>query len=318
MLWRRRRSSRTKKGKYMADDKPTVARQVYFFRVEHFQTLKNELPGALQKIENLPFSDEGRYLVEPRAEARLCVFPDSLEYPLRMRFGRTRRDHLPDIEKGGKLEALELAENAGLIDLGHLIIFDDGHIAAEWNPDGPKLKRLSAYLIQKGGLRDNVKIRNLFQRNIVDVVSKLATVRILDIDIPPSAIELAREADADFAGAISASEKMGATKKVGLTLTADQGSHKLRSLALKLATIIHLRPQEKSQFYTLKATGYDEAGKVSRFVDILESKLVTGEIFPKKGKRSRGLDSEEAYRLIHRSYIEMKPRLAEAATSGDL
>src|SRR5690348_6158880 len=125
----------------MADEQPTTARKIYFFRIEHFAQVKERLPGALQRIENLPFNDSGRYMIEPN-KSRLCVFPDSLEYPLRLRFGRTRRDQLPDVESQGQLAALEIAEDAGLIDLGHMIIFDDGHVAAEWNPDGPKLQRL--------------------------------------------------------------------------------------------------------------------------------------------------------------------------------
>lgn len=302
----------------MADKAPSIARKVYFFRIEHFLEVKDALPGALQRIENLPFDDRGRYLVEGRSEVRLCVFPDTLDFPLRLRFGRTRRDQLPDVEKSGKLEALDLAEDAGLIDLGHLMIFEDGHIAAEWNPDGPKLQKLSLYLVAKGGLRDNIKIRNLFERDIVEVVSKLDSVRILEIDLPPTAIELAREADPDLASAISATKRLGATKKVGLTLAAEQGSPKLRELALRLARLIQGRPQERLQFNTLKATGYGEGGGVSRYVDILESKLVTGELFPKREARSRSLDSEEAYRLIHRSYIENKPKLNDAATSGDM
>jgi len=302
----------------MADQKPTTARKVYFFRIEHFAEIKDKLPGALERIENLPFNDVGRYFVEARAGTRLCLFPDSLDYPIRLRFGRTRRDQLPDVESSGKLAALDLAENAGLIDLGHLIVFEDGHVAAEWNPEGPKLQRLTPYLVEKGGLTENVKFRNLFQRDIVDVVSKLRSVRILDIDLPPDAVELAREADDNLADAVIAAEKMGATKKMGLTLTADQGSKNLLDLALKLARIIQGRPQERLRFHTLKATGYDGVSGISRYVDILESKLVTGEMFPKKDDRSRSLDSEEAYRLIHRSYVEMKHKLVDAATSGDI
>ena len=302
----------------MADQRPTTARKVYFFRIEHFADIKAKLPGALERIENLPFSDVGRYFVEARAGTRLCLFPDSLDYPLRLRFGRIRRDQLPDVESSGKLAALELAENAGLIDLGHLIVFEDGHVAAEWNPEGPKLQRLTPYFIEKGGLTENVKFRNLFQRDIVGVVSKLRSVRILDIDLPPDAVELAREADDNLADAVIAAEKMGATKKVGLTLTADQGSSSLLDLAIKLARIIQGRPQERHRFHTLKATGYDGTSGISRYVDILESKLVTGEMFPKKDDRSRSLDSEEAYRLIHRSYVEMRHKLADAATSGDI
>lgn len=302
----------------MADEQPTTARKIYFFRIEHFTQFKERLPGALQRIENLPFTDSGRYLIEANKSSRLCVFPDSLEYPLRLRFGRTRRDQLPDVENGGQLEALEIAEDAGLIDLGHLIIFEDGHVAAEWNPDGPKLQRLTPYLADKGGLTDNVRFRNLFERDIVEVVSRLDGVRILDIDLPADAIELAREADESLADALAATERLGATKKVGLTLAADQSSGRLRALALKLANIIQARPQERKRFGTLKATGYDSASSITRYVDILEDKLVIGEMFPKRDSRSRSVASDEAYRLIHRSYSQMKPRLAAAAIAGDM
>lgn len=298
-------------------EQPTTARKIYFFRIEHFSSLKEDILGAIRRIENLPFSDEGRYLLEP-SKARLCAFPDSVDYPLKLRFGRTRRDQLPDVESSGKLEALEIAENAGLIDLGHLMIFEDGHVAAEWNPDGPKLQRLTVYLADKGGLMSQVKFRNLFERDIVEVVSRLDGVRILDIDLPHDAVELAREADESLADALIATEKLGASKKTGLTLTADKSSGKLRSLALTLAGIIQRRPHERERFLTLKATGYDSERTGTRYVDILEDKLVVGEMFPKKDSRSRSIDSNEAYRLIERSYNEMKPKLASAASAGDM
>ncbi len=302
----------------MADKKPTTARKVYFFRIEHFADLKDKLVGALQRIENLPFNDQGRYLFEQKTGGRLCVFPDGLEYPLRLRFGRTRRDHLPDVEKHGKLEALGLAEEAGLIDLGHLMIFNDGHVAAEWNPEGPKLQRLTPYLLDKGGIQENVRFRNLFQRDIVEVVGRLNSVRVLEIDLPPDSIALAREADGNLADAIYATEKMGATKRIGLSLTADQGSPKLLKIAMSLAKIIQERPQERNSFTTIRATGIDVASGVTRYVDILEDKLVTGEMFPKKDSRSRSLDSDEAYRLIYQSYMEMRPKLSNAAIASDL
>lgn len=63
----------------------------------------------------------------------------------------------------------------------------------------------------------------------------------------------------------------------------------------------------------------DDAGRsLARYVDLLEDKLVVGEMFPKKDSRSRGIDSDEAYRLIERSYREMLPRLAGAASASDM
>ncbi|WP_125960790.1 MULTISPECIES: hypothetical protein [Sphingomonas] len=302
----------------MAEDEKSVSRKIYFFRIEHFQDLKQKIAGAIQRIENLPFNDNGRYLLDPKSGARLCAFPDTLDYPIRLRFGRTRRDDLPEVERNGRLESLELAEDAGLIDLGHLIIFEDGHVAAEWNPDGPKLQRLSSYLFERGGLADSIKFRNLFERDIVEVVALLNNVRVLDISIPADAVQLAREADKGLGDAIVAAEKLGGTQKVGLSLASQGGSTKLRELALKLAKFIQMHPTERKRFNTLRATGYNETGGGSRYIDILEDKLVSVEVFPKRSARSRSINSDEAYRLIHRSYIEMKPKLASAASGTDL
>jgi hypothetical protein len=303
----------------MAEQGPIVARKVYFFRIEHFADVKDALPGILQRIENLPFSDTGRYFVEPKGEARLCVFPDTLQYPLMLRFGKTRRDLLPDVEKSGQLGELDLAEDEGLIDIGHVVIFDDGHVASEWNPEAPKLQRLTPYLLDKGDVQKVVRFRNLFQRDIVDAVSSLNNVRMLSIDLPPESVEVAREADDNLADALDATERLGATKRTGLTLTAhQQGSAKLKDLALKLAGIIQARPQERGRFNNITATGVDSASGVTRYIDILENKLVLGEMFPRKNARSRSIDKDEAYRLLQRSYLEMKPKLKDAATSGDM
>jgi len=300
-----------------SDEENALVRKIYFFRIEFFGDLKEALPGALKRIENLPFNDAGRYLLEPASQARLCVWPDSLEYPLRLRFGKIRRDLLPDVENAGQLDELPLQEDAGLIDLGHLIIFEDGHVAGEWNPEGPKIGRLTPYLLQKGAMASAPKFRNLFERDIVEVVSRLGSVRVLDIDVPPDAVELAKEADQDLAAALRATEKLGATKKIGLTLTATDGSQRLLSLAIRLAQLIKAHPRERDRFLTLKATGRDQVLNVTRIIDILEDKLVSTETFARRTSRSRSLDSEQAYSLIEDAYRQRRDTLPHAATATD-
>jgi len=301
----------------MSDDDASLVRKVYFFRIEHFQELMPSLLGALQRIENLPFNDTGRYLLETPSQSRLCVWPDTLEFPVKLRFGRIRRDLLPDVENAGQLDDLPLQEDAGLIDLGHLMIFEDGHVAGEWNPDGPKIARLTAYLLEKGGMTPPPKFRNLFERDIVDVVSRLGSVRILDIDIPHDSIELAREADQGLGEALEATSKLGASKKIGLTLTATQGSATLRDLAVSIAQLIKSRPRERERFLNVKATGRDQVLNLNRVVDVLEDKLVSSEYFPRRTSRSRSLDSGQAYALIEGAYIRRKETLPFAATAID-
>jgi hypothetical protein len=248
---------------------------------------------------------------------RLCAFPDSKTYPLKIRFGKTRRDALPQIEHEGSLKNLELQENEGLIDISHVMIFDDGFVAAEWNHEGPKLAQLSPYFFEKGRLNTPPKFLILMERDIVEVINKLASVRVFEIDLPPDAAELARDADENLYTAIKATEALGATKRIALKLTADKNALKLRDLARSFAQLIKSRPHERERFKGLSVNGYDSESRAAKFVDILESKLVSGEIFTRTSERARSIDSDDAYRVIERAYTENKGKLKTAATTSD-
>ncbi|MES3083797.1 hypothetical protein [Sphingomonas faeni] len=303
----------------MAGDEAVVSRKVHFFRIEHFSAVEGHLPGAFQRIANLPFNETGRYQKDISGNSRFLGYPDRLEYPLRLRFGRTRKDQLPDVERGGHLETLELSEDAGLIDVCHLVVFEDGHVAAEFNHDGPRIAKLGMYLFEKGGnLPTPPRFLPLFERDIVEVVAQLENVRVLEIEVPPETSQLLREADDNIASAVEASAKAGASKWVSLTLAADPTSHKLLPIATALASIIKIRPRERESFRTLKATGYLAGSSTARYIDILEEKLVSSEIFPKNHERSRSIRTEDAYRLIEQAYWDRKGRLAAAAVANEL
>ncbi len=303
----------------MAEDEIVVARKVYFFRIEHFEQFKERLSGAFQRIENLPFNDKGRYQADAQTNSLLCGFPDSLEYPLRLRFGRTRRNLLPDIEREGQLKTLALREDEGLIDVCHVMIFEDGHVASEFNHDGPRLVKLGPYLFDKGAnLPTAPRFLPLFERDIVEVVEKMGSVRVLELDVPPDTAQLIREADDNLAAAVEASAKAGASKKVGIALTSDLGTTTLQSLTAKLAMLIKRRPQDRERFKTLKATGYISGSTVPRYVDILEEKLVSGEIFRRRTARSRSIDSAQAYQIIEAAYEAKRDKLHAAAVANEL
>ncbi|MCT2399840.1 hypothetical protein [Novosphingobium mangrovi (ex Huang et al. 2023)] len=278
--------------------------------------MQESLPDALRRIEGLSFDDKGRYKLDATG-VRYSVYPDSVAYPLRLRFGKIRRDTLPQIERAGKLNTLELDEDAGIIDLSHVVIFEDGFVAAEWNPDGPKLATLGNYIFEKGKINSPPRFLNLLERDIVEVLSSLASVRVLEIDLPPDAVALAREADENLAAAIEATAALGATKKTAFTLTADKPAHPLRDLAVRLATLVKGRPQDRALLNGLSVKGYSEGSRRARYIDVLESKLMTAEIFPKNSSRSRSLKSKDAYQILEAVYEQNIDRLRIAASSSD-
>lgn len=301
-------------------DEGQVSRKIFFYRIEHFSDIKDQLPPSLQHISTLTFNDQGRYQQDASENVLLSVYPDSFTYPLRLRFGRTRRDLLPEIEKDGVLGTLDLEENAGLIDVGHIMIFDDGHVAVESSRDAPNIKKLGDYLYLKGkALSTSPRFLPLYERDIVAVLEELDRVRVIELDVPPSMSDLIRQADNHLADAISAAERAGSTEKVVLDLVGNVTSEgRLKSLARKLAQIVKNDPTSRGRFNTLKVSGFTDGTRPRKFVDVLEEKLVSGEVFTRKSSKSRSIDSDEAFRVIERAYNSKKDRLALAAAGNDL
>jgi hypothetical protein len=302
----------------LAKDEASVFRKVYFFKVAHFDDVKESLPGALDRIASLGFTDSGRYKLDVSSRVRYSAYPDTTEYPIKLRFGKIRRDTLPDIERAGKLDTLAIDEDAGIIDLSHAIIFPDGFVAAEWNPDGPKLAALGSYIFEKGRMNAVPKFHHLVERDIVETLKKLVAVRVIELDIPPDAIELAREADKNLAAAVESTAALGATKKTGLVLTADKPAKPLRDLAVKIASILKSRPHERDLLDGFSVRGYGDDSKRMRYIDVLESKLMTAEAFLKNNERSRSLKTEDAYSTLEIVYQQNLERIRSAVSTPDL
>lgn len=297
-----------------------VSRKVFFYRIEHFSDCKDLLPATMKAIDQLDFHDQGRYQQDTSENVLLSVYADTTEYPLKLRFGRTRRDMLPDIEKNGKLGTLSLEENAGLIDVGHIIIFDDGHVAVESSRDAPRIKKLGDYLFLKGrNLTSSPKFLPLFERDIVEALEELDRVRLIELDVPPDTSELIRSADNHLADAISAAALAGSAEKVVLDLVANSSSEaRLKRLARKLAEIVKGSTVDRQRFNGLKVSGFADGVRPRKFVDVLEEQLVSVEIFTRKAEKSRSLNSTDAFKVLEAAYRERKPKLAAAAAGNEL
>ena len=56
---------------------------------------------------------------------------------------------------------------------------------------------------------------------------------------------------------------------------------------------------------------------MTRYVDILESKMVTAEEFIRSSARSRSIDTDNAYRVLEQAYRSNLERLRASATSSE-
>jgi hypothetical protein len=296
-----------------------IPRKIYFYRLAHQGEVLEVLPGELERILNLPFADEGRYFIDGEDD-RLWVQPDSVTYPLKLRFGRTRRTNLPTKELAGKLEALDLAVNQGLAEICHIIIYEDGFVAAEFNFDGPRISRLGDYLYAK---RHRLKTRPsflpLFQKNIVEIVKSMPIINILELQGHPNAGSLLARADENLAQAYDTIGSLGATKSITLGLAArDNPESKLKQLIVKLAALMnspehHARDEMKK----LRIRGITVEGRTD-WVDLLEDHLIAPKEFERAQPNSKAVDTEAAYAQINAAFDERRDLLMDAVHGRNL
>ena len=96
----------------------TAKRKVYFYRVH----LGNDRAGrrisydvreALGSIDGLEWTRSGRYMPMRHSDL-VTMWVDSHTPPQRIRAGKIRRANLPQLERSGELEPLDIPEEAGV------------------------------------------------------------------------------------------------------------------------------------------------------------------------------------------------------------
>lgn len=297
----------------MADQR--ISRKVYFFRLADYAEFHPKLEQCFEEIGKLPFNDQGRYLSTSSDDTVLAVFVTSHKYPIKIQFGRIKRSDLPMVEKAGEISALQIEQEAGIIDWSHIVIFSDGIVAAEFNRDAPRIARLSEYLAFKtrGIIENSPRFLPLFQRAVLEELENFDEVSILEIEALTSDADAIAEADKNLGAAFNACRRAGKIKKTKIVLkSVRERDNDLKGLARRL-----FRSSASREALTvLKATGRSNGGR--KPLDMLEEYLISTEEFMRLDQRTRALSSEHAFGTIERAYIKSRERFASAATANDL
>jgi len=292
----------------------SIARKVHFFRVTHAAEVLGLLPASMTAINQLPWEGQGRYQSDNTDNSLLSVLPHSFDYPLRLEFGRTRRDNLPAIERKGVKQTLSIAEDAGLIDVCHIVLFKDGIVAAEYNRDAPRIRKLGDYLYFKGrNLPTAPRFQRLFERDIADVIRTMDSVKFLELEIPPESIALVRQADRSLADAFTAQQRVNNARTLGLYFNArDPSDSRLKLLGLSLVGAMRGLENEGA-FEKLEIRGTDPHTGRARVLNLLEDFLLAEVNFIRSSKKARSIDSNAAFAAIEDAYVQRQEALRAAA-----
>lgn len=295
-----------------ARPKPII-RKVYFYRMSPAGEALQFLPGEIQRLMNLPFQEAGRYSSDGDGN-RVALWPETAEFPLKLKFGKTRLTNLPVKERGGKISPLDLAVDEGLLELCHVIIYENGFVAAEFNFEGPRMTRLAEYLYEKRHLfSEKISFLPLFEKDILGLVEAMATIKFLELKGEPDAKAVLAKADQNLAGAFDAMVQLGGTESVSLELSGHNSPRsKLRDIATKLAKLAQSRPAlVQHGVKVLKIRGFNSEGRVD-IIDLLEDHLVSVKEFERLHENGKAVDSEAAFEQLDQAYKEKEAELRGA------
>jgi hypothetical protein len=296
-----------------------VERKIYFYRADAGSDaagsrLQFNPTPVLRHLERLPFANDGRYW-DTGDRHDTCCWIDSVIPRGRVRFGNVRRSGLPQVERRGEIESLEIPVAAGLLEKVHVVFFPNQIVGSEFNFYGPRLPRLGRYFAAKASdVCPPVTFEPLLRQDVIEELDRLGDIRLLHLKIHASYASVIAQADQDLGSAFEAAARAGGAEELEIILRPRSHSrqplaNRLLRTVKRLARYQDLR-QETSRFIV---KGFDEEAAQIDTVDILKDHLIARKRIILEDERTRALNSESAYAAIEQAYNELRDELLLAS-----
>jgi hypothetical protein len=305
----------------------TIDREIHFYRIDAGLESSGKfiifdpIP-ALEHIDKLKwdiYDSKERYWKDDNKLYGCWI--DSKQIPCKLQFGIIRRMDLPQVEQLGEVTALEIAEDAGLVERTHIVFLGDNIVGCDFNFYGPRISRLSYYLgIKAFGIVPPMLEFNPILRT--DVYSQLLAFKYLksfNLTVLAPYSEKIKDIDKNLWRALTACQKVSDGDIVELILTASKRStHKgwLGENALRVSK--ELAKQKDRQYDMTKfiVRGWDEKKQDNIELNLLSDKLLIKKSIMRVERRSRALNPDSAYRAIISAYVDLKEEIAHLDSIG--
>ncbi len=158
-------------------------RKIYFHKAvnDDDPTFSLDRQDIVDRIGGLDGTSD--FYIDEGDEQFLCAIVDRPERPQRIRFYRIRRRNLPETEEAGTFEDLELAEERGLAESIHILLFDDNVIGSEYNHYGPRITTFGTFLNER--CDQDVHIRPFVRGDVISAILAMREIRRVRVKVTP-------------------------------------------------------------------------------------------------------------------------------------
>ena len=303
---------------------PAVERKIYFYRAdigatESGEALAFDPTPALAAIGGLVATPDW-YDEEGDGNA-VCLLPagERALYPV-ARFCRVRRVGLPQLERAGQVEDMDLAEDQGLLESIHVVFLPDNVIGAEYNHYGPRVSRLGNHLhVKSGGAVPRARINPILRRDVADQLDGLVDLHSLEINVLPPTAEIVRQAHGPLGNALrSLASISGSPGSIHLIYRPTPTTE--ATFLTALGPVLKLLMQNTNFLggaKKLKVEGRRPGARKLDLIDLLKDEITSQKQMILLNPRGRALNSEEAFQIIIDTYEELREDIQESPNVSD-
>ena len=273
---------------------------------------------ALDAIDSLPFTNDahGRYEFDADGNA-LSVRRQHSVSNVTLQFGRVRRNGLPQLEQAGNISDLVLDADAGLLEAIHLVFFPDNILGTEYNHFGPRVSRLGSFLHEKSNEAvPRANFRPILRRDATKQLDRLSDLRVLELSVLPSYVDVVRQSHASLADALAANGRVLENPKVLQVILKPQREASTGFLANMIGGLKELVSNGNVQEGADRLQVHGRCQDTDRVetIDLLKDQLISTRAIVRLNPRSRALDPEAAFQAIREAYRDLHDELTATAS----
>lgn len=303
----------------------TITRKIHFFKFEikEIRSGSNDFydhsdPFTIfEEISKLNFAGnhkKSRFLYTKNDDV-IFLF-DVLTKPdkeIRGKFALSRRSSLPELERNGKLEPLNIPANSGLAEITHFIYYHQEKVlGVEFNFYGPRPTSLANYLMEKSKNFQNpfeyINLYPILNKDLDIQLNEIGEINLLQMEVARNELSILKELDEDLFSAFEAASKVSDAESVEIILRKKKYSREGFKWPFSKEKIKELLSTDdnRQKINKFKIDAESKTAEKSRLYDLLEDKMIKSKEVVTIDNRSRSVDSESMFKKINEAYDELK------------
>ena len=317
--------------RYPKSRRTTVEQTVRFYRIS---LGKNDdgAPGtydvrhALEQIQSLPCDlnaavprylpdGEGNVLFTHLRNAGHKTEPHR-EAETDFELWLSNRTNLPQIESGGNISDLLIADSAGLATAIYAVFFPPNIIGTVSDGRDIRIAQLGKYMTAKGlSVGGEPKIQPIIHREVRDRLERLGEVSLFQFAIVPSYVEVVESIDHSLAEAFRSIRSVWeGQERIEVIIRPMRNTKRSARMSL-VPTLQELigRIDFFSNSKKCKVTGKLDGTTRQLLINVLSDKLSVKKQIEKSSSRSSALLDRSAYMAIKEAYTDLYPDIAQAS-----